>query len=159
MVNSNKYELYPIFNIKPSSSVQFSHSVISDSLRPHEPQHSRPPCLSPTPGVYSSSRPLSRWCHPTISPSVVPFSSCLTGQLQLLSQPSWKFPWHSVSHWDLGTGGSGPHELSKPAAQTSSGNSVRSANSWASSQIIWIRISEVGSSNLCLRKMKQTTNE
>ena len=57
------------------SSVQFSCSV-SDSLRPHESQHARPPCPSPTPGVHSNSRPLSRWCHPAISSSVVPFSSC-----------------------------------------------------------------------------------
>ena len=59
-----------------SSSVQFSHSVMSDSLWPHEPQHTRPPCLKPTPGVHQNSCPLSRWCHPTISSSVVPFSSC-----------------------------------------------------------------------------------
>ena len=58
-------------------SVQFSRSVKSDSLWPHESQHLRPPCLSPTPGVYSNSRPLSWWCHPTISSSLVPFSSCL----------------------------------------------------------------------------------
>ena len=58
------------------SSVQFSSSVVSDSLWPHEPQHARPPCPSPTPGVYSNSCPLSRWCHPTISSSVIPFSSC-----------------------------------------------------------------------------------
>ena len=57
-------------------SVQFSRSVVSDSLRPREPQHARPPCPSPTPGVYSNSCPLSRWCHPTISSSSVPFSSC-----------------------------------------------------------------------------------
>ena len=57
-------------------SVHFSRSVVSDSLRPHEPQHARPPCPSPTPGVYSDSCPSSRWCHPTISSSVVPFSSC-----------------------------------------------------------------------------------
>ena len=58
------------------SSVQFSHSVVSDSLRPHELQHARPPCPSPTPGVHSNSCPWSRWCHPAISSSVVPFSSC-----------------------------------------------------------------------------------
>jgi len=58
------------------SSVQFSHSVMSNSLRPHELQHARPPCPSPSPGVHSDSRPLSRWCHPAISSSVVPFSSC-----------------------------------------------------------------------------------
>ena len=58
------------------SSIQFSPSVASDSLRPHGLQHARPSCLSPTPGVYSNSCPLSRWCHPTISSSVIPFSSC-----------------------------------------------------------------------------------
>ena len=57
-------------------SVQFSPSVVSDSLRPHGPQHTRPPCPSPTPGACSNSCPLSWWCHPTISSSVVPFSSC-----------------------------------------------------------------------------------
>ena len=58
------------------SSVQFSRSVVSNSLWPHESQHTRPPCPSPSPGVHSNSRPLSRWCHPAISSSVVPFSSC-----------------------------------------------------------------------------------
>ena len=62
--------------VKVASSVQFSHSVVSDSLRPHESQHARPPCPSPTPGVHSRSRPSSQWCHPAISSSVVPFSSC-----------------------------------------------------------------------------------
>ena len=57
-------------------SVQLSHSVVSDSLRPHESQHARPPCPSPTPGVYSNSCLSSQWCHPAISSSVVPFS-CL----------------------------------------------------------------------------------
>ena len=58
------------------SSVKFSHSVVSDSLRPHELQHARPPYPSPTPGVHSSSRPSSQWHHPAISSSVFPFSSC-----------------------------------------------------------------------------------
>ena len=58
------------------SSAQFSHSVVSDSLWPHEPQHTRPPCPSPTPGVHPNPCALSGWCHPTISSSVVPFSSC-----------------------------------------------------------------------------------
>ena len=57
-------------------SVQFSHSDVSDFLRPHELQHARHPCSSPTPGVYPNSCPLSRWCHPAISFSVIPFSSC-----------------------------------------------------------------------------------
>ena len=59
------------------TSVQFSHSVLSDSLWPHVLQHARPLCPSPAPRVYSNSCPLSRWCHPTISISVVPSSSCL----------------------------------------------------------------------------------
>ena len=56
--------------------IQFSHSVMSDSLWPHESQHARPPCPSPTPGVHPDSRPSSQWCHPAISSSGVPFSSC-----------------------------------------------------------------------------------
>ena len=58
-------------------SVQFSRSVVSYYLRPHGLQHTRPPCQSPTPRVYSNSCPLSQWCHPTILSSVIPFSSCL----------------------------------------------------------------------------------
>ena len=58
------------------SSVQFSRSVLSNSLRPHESEHVRPPCPSPTPRVYSNSCPSSRWCHPAISSSVTPFHSC-----------------------------------------------------------------------------------
>ena len=58
------------------SSVQFSRSIVSDCLWPHEPQHARPPCPSQTPGVHLDSCPSSRWCHPTISSSVIPFSSC-----------------------------------------------------------------------------------
>ena len=61
----------------PISLVQFSHSVVSDSLRPREQQHAWPPCTSLTPGVYPKSCPLSWWCHLTMSSSVVPFSSCL----------------------------------------------------------------------------------
>ena len=61
---------------KMYSSVQFSHSVMSDSFQPHESQHARPPCTLPNPGVHSNSCPLSWWCHPAISPSVTPFSSC-----------------------------------------------------------------------------------
>ena len=57
-------------------SVQFSCSVVSNYLRPHESQHARPPCPSPTPRLHSNSRPSSLWCHPAISSSVVPFSSC-----------------------------------------------------------------------------------
>ena len=64
------------WQVRILSSVQFSRSVVSDSLQPHELQHARPPCPSPNPGVHSNSRPLSRWCHQAISSSVIPFSSC-----------------------------------------------------------------------------------
>ena len=62
--------------VPPTIKHQFSCSVVSDSLRPRELQHARPPCPSPTPGVHSDSRPLSWWCHPAISSSVIPFCSC-----------------------------------------------------------------------------------
>ena len=75
------------------SSVQFSHSVMSDSLRPHEPQHSRPPCPSPTPGVHPNPCPLSRWCHPNISSSVVPFPPAPNP-----SKHQSLFKWVSSSH-------------------------------------------------------------
>ena len=65
-----------VIYFSPIRSIQFGRSVVSDSLRPHELQHARLPCISPTPGAYSNSCPLSQWCHPTISPSV-PFSSHL----------------------------------------------------------------------------------
>ena len=71
---------------------QFSHSVVSDSLRPHELQHARPPCPSPAPGVYSNSCPLSQWCHPTISSSVVPSPPAFN-----LSQHQDLFKWVSFS--------------------------------------------------------------
>ena len=67
---------YLILQVKKFSSVQFSRSVMSDSLQPHELQRARPPCPSPTPWAYPNSCPLSLWCHPTISSSVIPFSSC-----------------------------------------------------------------------------------
>ena len=80
------------------SSVQFSRSAVSDSLRPHKLQHARPPCPSPTPGVYSNPCPSSWWCHPAISSSVVPFSSCpqslpASGSFQM----SHLFPWSGQS--------------------------------------------------------------
>ena len=65
-----------VYNHGKSGSVQFSCSVLSDSLRPPEPQHAGPPCPSPTPGVHPNPCPLNWWCHPTISFSVIPFSSC-----------------------------------------------------------------------------------
>ena len=69
--------LYKLYLIRITlSSVQLSLSVMSNTLQPHGLQHARPPCSSPTPGVYPKSCPLSQWCHPTISSSVIPFSSC-----------------------------------------------------------------------------------
>ena len=80
------------------SSVQFSHSVVSDSLRPQGLQHARPPCPSPTPRVHSNSCPLNWWRHPTISSSVVPFSSCLQSFPALGSFPvSQLFAWGGQS--------------------------------------------------------------
>ena len=75
-------------------SVQFSRSVVSDSLWPHELQHTRPPCPSPTPRVHPNPCPLSWWCHPTISSSVVPFSSCpqsfpASGSFQMSELFAW----------------------------------------------------------------------
>ena len=77
-------------------SVQFSHSVVSDPLPPHGLQHTRLPCPSPTPGTYSKSCPLSRWCHPTISFSVIAYSSCLqsfpaSGFLHIRWPKYWSF--------------------------------------------------------------------
>ena len=69
-------DLYQEWNCWVIRSDQISRSVVSDSLRPHESQHTRPPCPSPTPGVHWDSRPASQWCHPAISSSVIPFSSC-----------------------------------------------------------------------------------
>ena len=90
------------------TSVQFSCSVMYDSLRPHELQHARPPCLSPTPGAYPNSRPLSQWCYSTISSSVIPFSSCPQSLPALGSFPmSQLFAWggrsigDSASTWVL----------------------------------------------------------
>ena len=82
------------WDVRSISSVQFS-SVVSDYSRPHELQHTRPPCPSPTPGVHSNSRPSSQWCHPAISSSVVPFSS----RPQSLPA-SESFPMSQLFAWD-----------------------------------------------------------
>ena len=79
--------------LSTQSASQFSSSVVSDSLRPHGLQHARHSCPSPTPGVYSNSCPLSRWCHPTISSSAVPFFPAFN-----LSQHQGLFKWVSSSH-------------------------------------------------------------
>ena len=77
MGNAESLHVHQLPTENTEASVQFSRSVVSDSLRPHESQHARPACPSPTHGVYPNSCPLSQWCHPTISSSVVPFSFCL----------------------------------------------------------------------------------
>ena len=91
--NKHSYSHFSLHVKMSIFSVQFSHSVMSDSLRLHEPQHSRPPCPSPTPGAYSNSCPLSWLGHPTISSSVVPFSACLQS-----FPASGFFQWVSTSH-------------------------------------------------------------
>ena len=84
------------------SSAHSSRSVVSDSLQPHESQHARPPCPSPTPKAHSDSHPSSQWCHPAISSSVIPFSSCPQSLLASESFPvSQLFAWGGQS-----TGGS-----------------------------------------------------
>ena len=95
MCTSNPYmcTCWEAYSCSPSIS-QLRRSIVSDSLRPHEPQHARPPCPSPTPRVYSNSCPSSWWCHPTISSSVVPFSSCpqsfpASGSFQMSQLFTW----------------------------------------------------------------------
>ena len=76
IISINRFGYCKQPQVKKPSSFQFSRSVVSNSLQPHELQHARPPCPSPSPGVHSDSHPSRQWCHPAISSSVVPFSSC-----------------------------------------------------------------------------------
>jgi len=93
-----KMKGFPFSRVISFSSVQFSPSVMSNSLRPHESQHARPPCPSPTPRVHADSHPSSQWCHPAISSSVVPFSSCPQSLPASESFPmSQLFPWGGQS--------------------------------------------------------------
>ena len=97
----NVYIYTPIYSsifIVTFSSVQFSRSVMSDSLWLHESQHARPPCPSPTPRVHSDSCPLNQWCHPAISSSVVPFSSCPQSLPASESFPMSEYFLHFVSY-------------------------------------------------------------
>ena len=93
MIADALQEIQPCPFSTSQCSVQFSCSVVSDSLRPHGLQHARPPCPSPTPRVHSNWCPLSQWCHPTISSSVIPFSSHLQS-----FQHQGLFKWVSSSH-------------------------------------------------------------
>ena len=108
-------------------SVQFSHSVKSDSLQPHESQHTRPPCPSPTPRVHLDSRPSGQWCHPAISSSVVPFSSCPQ------SLPaSESFPMSQLFAW--GGQSTGVSDLPSFLPKKSQGWSPSEWTSWISLQ-------------------------
>ena len=114
-------------------SVQFSSSVVSSSLRPHESQHARPPCPSPTPGVHSSSCPSSQWCHPAISSSVIPFSSCPQ------SLPaSESFPMSQLFSW--GGQSTGVSALASFLPEKSQG--------WSSEWIGWIYLQSKGLSGV-----------
>jgi len=107
------------------SSVQFSCSVVSDSLRPHESQHARPPCPSPTPQVHSDSHPSSQWCRPAISSSAVPFFSCPQ------SLPaSESFPMSQLFAW--GSQSTGVSALASFLAKKSQGWSPSEWTGWIS---------------------------
>ena len=125
-MNCIVYELYinkPLF-----SSVQFSCSVMSDSLRPHELQHVRPPCPSPTPGIHPNSCPSSRWCHPAISSSVVP-SSCSQSL-----QTSESFPVSQLFAW----GGQ------RIGASASASVLPKNTQDWSLGQTVWISLQSKG---------------
>ena len=114
-----------ILGINWISSVQFNHSVVSNSLQPHESQHARPPCQSPSPGVHSNSCPSSQWCHPAISSSVVPFSSCPQ------SLPASEFfPMSQLFAW----GGQGVSALASFLPKKSQGWSLLGWTGWISLQ-------------------------
>ena len=113
------------------NSVQFSHSVVSDSLRPHESQHTRPLYSLPTPGAHSDSRPLSQWCHPAILSSVIPFSSCRQ------SLPaSESFPMSQLFAW--GGQSTGVSALASFLPKKSRGWSPSECTGWISLQSKWL---------------------
>ena len=109
------------------SSVQFTHSVMSDSLRPHESQHARPPCPSPTPGVYLNSCPSSQWCRPIISSSVIPFFSCFQ-----FFPSSGSFPMSQLFAW--GGQSTGASALASFLPKQSQGWSPSEWTAWISLQ-------------------------
>ena len=129
-INQKKsiYLLYHQF-----SSVQFSHLVVSDSLQPRESQHTRPPCPPPTPGVHPNSCPLSQWCQPAVSSSVIPFSSCPQ------SLPaSQSFPMSQVFTW--GGQSTGVSALASFLPKKSQG--------WSSEWTNWISLQSKGLSRV-----------
>ena len=125
-------------------SDQISRSVVSDSLQPHESQHARPPCLSPTPGVPWDSRPSSQWCHPAISSSVIPFSSCPQ------SLPaSESFPMSQLLAW--GGQSIGVSALASFLPKKSQGWSPSEWTGWISLQSKWL---SRGFSNTTVQKVQ-----
>ena len=130
-------------NVRQFSSVQFSRSVVTDSLRPHELQHARPPCPSPALGAYSNSCPSSRCCHPAISSSVVPFSSCPQ------SLPaSGSFPMSQLFAWGgQSTGASA--SVSAPPMNTQDWSPL----GWTG----WISLQSKGLSRVFLHRITETT--
>ena len=127
-VKATESHSWVISSLKSSvSSVQFSCSVVSDSLRPHEAQHARPPCPSPTPGVHSDSHSSSQWCHPAISSSVVPFSSC-----PKFLPASESFPMSQLFAW--GGQSTGVSALASCLPKKSQGWSPLEWTSWISLQ-------------------------
>ena len=113
-------------------TVQFSCSVMSNSLRPHESQHARPPCPSPTPGVQSDSRPSSQWCHPAISSWVVPFSSCPQ------SLPaSESFPMSQLFAWGGQSTGVGQSPTVLPKRPWLYDNKTKVSQSWNKHCLQW----------------------
>ena len=127
---ANKTILFWVSNVLlliQFSSVQFSRSVVSDSLWPHGLQHAGPPCPSPTPGVHSNSHQSSRWCHPAISSSVVPFSSCPQ------SLPaSGSFPMNQLFAW--GAQSTGVSALASFPPKNTQGWSLLEWTGWISLQ-------------------------
>ena len=121
------------------TSVQFSRSVVSDSLQPHESQHARPLCPSPTPGVHSDSRPSSQWCHPAISSSVVPFSSCPQSL-----PPSESFPMSQLFTWDDQSTG-----VSALASFLPKNTEGWSPSEWTG----WISLQSKGLSRVCISEI------
>ena len=119
------YKFKKLLCIKSQTSVQFSRSVVSDSLCPHKSQHAKPPCPSPSPGVHSNSRPSSPWCHPAISSSVIPFSFCPQS-----FPASESFPMSQLFSW--GVQSSGASALASILPKKSQGWSPSEWTGWIS---------------------------
>ena len=142
-----------VFSSVQFSSVQFSRSVVSDSFWPHESQHARPPCLSPTPRVHPNSCPLNPWCHPAISSSVVPFSSCPQSL-----RASESFPMSQLFSW--GGQSTGVSALASFLSKKSQGWSPSEWTGWISlgdkAYISWLLWSLKTTFTICLTHVWNT---